>query len=68
MKKFLKVKEVAELCGCCERTVKGFIDKGVIKSTRNYRNHRIIALQEAIKLQRILTGNTARQEDGNGER
>lgn len=63
MKKYLKVGEVAELCGCCERTVREFIDREVIKSSRNYKNYRIIPIQEAIKLQRLLTGNSAKQKE-----
>jgi DNA-binding transcriptional MerR regulator len=56
MKKFLKVGEVADLCGCCERTIRKFTDNGGIKSFRNYTNYRMIPIWEALKLQEILVG------------
>ena len=56
MKKFLKVGEVAELCGCCEKTVRKFTDGGRIICFRNVWGHRLIPLRETIKLQKLLVG------------
>lgn len=49
MKRFLKVEEVAQMCGCCEETVIELID--YFRANKKYR---LIPLEEALKLRDIV--------------
>lgn len=59
MKKFLKIKEVADMCGCCTKTIHKYVDRGEVKVFRNRYNYRLIPFSEILKLQKILVGKAA---------
>lgn len=54
MKKFLKVGEVAEMCGVCSKTVRKFVDSKKISSFRSAKNYRLVPMEEALRLRDIL--------------
>jgi DNA-binding transcriptional MerR regulator len=63
MKKFLKVSEVANLCGCCGRTIRNLTDENKIVCYRNQNNYRLIPVAEALKAQKILVGEKINSEN-----
>jgi DNA-binding transcriptional MerR regulator len=56
MKRFLKVGELADLCGVCPATIRGLTDDKKIICYRNQNNYRLIPVSEALKAQKILVG------------
>ena len=50
----LTVAQVAEYARCHRTTVLRFEQRGLIRSTRNYANHRLFSLDEAAKLKKML--------------
>ena len=51
MKKYLKVKDVADTLGLCDETVRRLSDEGKLPCVRNIRNYRIFRREDVAKFE-----------------